>query len=37
MPVNYSVPDPARLAPVPGVELGIAAAGIRLRTRASAL
>jgi len=29
MPVNYSVPDPARLAPVPGVELGIAAAGIR--------
>jgi glutamate N-acetyltransferase/amino-acid N-acetyltransferase len=29
MPVNYSVPDPARLAPVPGVELGIAEAGIR--------
>jgi glutamate N-acetyltransferase/amino-acid N-acetyltransferase len=29
MPVNLSRPDPARLLPVPGVELGTAAAGIK--------
>jgi glutamate N-acetyltransferase/amino-acid N-acetyltransferase len=29
MPVNLSVPDPASLTPVPGVELGIASAGIK--------
>jgi glutamate N-acetyltransferase/amino-acid N-acetyltransferase len=29
MPVNLSAPDPAALLPVPGVELGIAAAGIK--------
>ncbi len=29
MPVKLSPPDPARLLPVPGVELGTAAAGIR--------
>jgi glutamate N-acetyltransferase/amino-acid N-acetyltransferase len=29
MPVNLSAPDPASLLPVPGVELGIAAAGIK--------
>ncbi len=29
MPVNLSTPDPASLSPVPGVELGIACAGIK--------
>jgi glutamate N-acetyltransferase/amino-acid N-acetyltransferase len=29
MPVNLSAPDPASLLPVPGVELGIASAGIK--------
>lgn len=29
MPVKLSPPDPARLLPVPGVELGIASAGIK--------
>jgi glutamate N-acetyltransferase/amino-acid N-acetyltransferase len=29
MPVNLSAPDPASLLPVPGVELGVAAAGIK--------
>ncbi|MDP2352096.1 MAG: bifunctional glutamate N-acetyltransferase/amino-acid acetyltransferase ArgJ [Pseudomonadota bacterium] len=29
MPVNLSAPDPASLQPVPGVELGIACAGIK--------
>ncbi len=29
MPVNLTPPDPATLLPVPGVELGIAAAGIK--------
>jgi len=29
MPVNLSAPDPASLRPVPGVELGIASAGIK--------
>jgi glutamate N-acetyltransferase/amino-acid N-acetyltransferase len=29
MPVNLSAPDPASLLPVPGVELGIACAGIK--------
>ena len=29
MPVNLSAPDPASLLPIPGVELGVAAAGIK--------
>ena len=29
MPVNLSAPDPATLLPVPGIELGIASAGIK--------
>ena len=29
MPVNLSAPDPSRLRPVPGIELGTARAGIR--------
>jgi len=29
MPVNLAAPDPASLSPVPGVELGIASAGIK--------
>jgi glutamate N-acetyltransferase/amino-acid N-acetyltransferase len=29
MPVNLAPPDPASLLPVPGVELGIASAGIK--------
>jgi glutamate N-acetyltransferase/amino-acid N-acetyltransferase len=29
MPVNLAAPDPAQLLPVPGVELGIASAGIK--------
>jgi glutamate N-acetyltransferase/amino-acid N-acetyltransferase len=29
MPVNLTAPDPERLLPVPGVELGIASAGIK--------
>ncbi|HNH87912.1 MAG TPA: bifunctional ornithine acetyltransferase/N-acetylglutamate synthase, partial [Thiobacillaceae bacterium] len=29
MPVNLAAPDPASLLPVPGVELGIASAGIK--------
>jgi len=29
MPVNLNLPDPASLLPVPGVELGIASAGIK--------
>lgn len=33
MPVNLTAPDPARLAPVAGVELGIAEAGIRKANR----
>jgi glutamate N-acetyltransferase/amino-acid N-acetyltransferase len=33
MPVNLSPPDPATLHPVPGVELGVAEAGIRKANR----
>ena len=33
MPVNLTAPDPAQLAPVAGVELGIAEAGIRKANR----
>jgi glutamate N-acetyltransferase / amino-acid N-acetyltransferase len=33
MPVNLVAPDPKKLAPVPGVELGIAAAGVRVANR----
>ncbi|MFZ5549942.1 MAG: bifunctional glutamate N-acetyltransferase/amino-acid acetyltransferase ArgJ [Pseudomonadota bacterium] len=33
MPVNLTAPDPARLAPVAGVELGIAEAGVRKANR----
>jgi len=29
MPVNLAVPDPASLLPIPGIELGIASAGIK--------
>ena len=33
MPVNLQAPDPQRLYPVPGVELGIAMAGVRKANR----
>lgn len=33
MPVNLTVPDPARLAPVAGLRLGVAEAGIRKANR----
>ena len=33
MPVNLQAPDPSRLFPVPGVELGIAMAGVRKANR----
>jgi glutamate N-acetyltransferase / amino-acid N-acetyltransferase len=33
MPVNLTAPDPANLHPVPGVELGIAMAGVRKANR----
>ena len=33
MPVNLQAPDPKRLFPVPGVELGIAMAGVRKANR----
>jgi len=37
MPVNLSAPDPATLLPVPGVELGIASAGIKKAGRRDVL
>ena len=33
MPVNLQAPDPKTLHPVPGVELGIAMAGVRKANR----
>jgi len=37
MPVNLAAPDPASLLPVPGVELGIASAGIKKHGRKDVL
>ena len=33
MPVNLTAPDPATLAPVPGVRIGTAMAGVRKANR----